>query len=116
VRDWTIRALLMSGVFGSGLDTLLGRLRRVIDESGKDGFPTDSVEDAMAGLGKSLRFDPQTVDELIGSSYGHPDTFALLSILYGHVGPSTANHIDHIFPAASCAAIVYARSVMTKME
>jgi hypothetical protein len=97
-RDWTVRALLMPGVFGSGLDTLLGRLRRVIDEHGEGGFPTDSIEDAMAGLGKSLRFDPQTVDELVGSSYGHPDTFALLSILYGHVDPSKANHMDHIFP------------------
>ena len=44
VRDWTIRALVMPGVFGSGLDTLLGRLRRVIDESGADGFPSDAIE------------------------------------------------------------------------
>ena len=100
VRDWTIRALLMPGVFGSALDTLLGRLRRAVDESGKDGFPTESIEDSMAAMGKSLRFDPQTVDELAGSSYGNPDTFALLSILYGQVDPSKAHHIDHIFPRA----------------
>ena len=34
----------------------------------------------MAATGKSLRFDPQTVDELANSTYGKPDTFALLSI------------------------------------
>ena len=98
VRDWTIRALLMPGIFGSGLDTLLSRLRRIIDESGGDGFPTDAIEDAMAAVGKSLRFDPQTVDELTNSSYGQPDTFALLSIVYGHVDPSKTYHVDHVFP------------------
>jgi len=67
LRDWTIRALLMPGIFGSGLDTLLGRLRRVIDDSGAEGFPSDAIEDTMAATGKSLRFDPQTVDELTNS-------------------------------------------------
>lgn len=98
VRDWTIRSLLMPGIFGSALDSLLGRLRRMIDEKGADGFPTDSIEEMMAGMGKSLRFDPQTVDELVNSAYGQPDTFALLSILYGHVDVSRAHHVDHIFP------------------
>lgn len=98
VRDWTIRSLIMPGVFGSALDSLLGRLRRVIDEKGADDFPTDSIEETMAGMGKSLRFDPQTVEELVNSAYGQPDTFALLSILYGHVDVSKTCHVDHIFP------------------
>lgn len=98
VRDWTVRALLMPGVFGSGLDTLLARIRRVIDDRGADSFPSDAIEDAMAAIGKSLRFDPQTVDELVNSAYGQPDTFALLSILYGHVDPGKTFHVDHIFP------------------
>ena len=98
VRDWTIRALIMPGIFGSGLDTLLGRLRRVIDDAGADGFPSDAIEAAMAGTGKSLRFDPQTVDELTNSAYGQADTFALLSILYPGVDPARTYHVDHIFP------------------
>lgn len=98
VRDWTIRALLMPGIFGSGLDTLLGRLRRVIDEHGASEFPSDAIEDAMAATGKSLRFDPQTVEEMSNSSYGQPDTFALLSILYPGIDPSRAHHVDHVFP------------------
>jgi hypothetical protein len=88
----------MPGIFGSGLDTLLARLRRAIDEHGAADFPSDAFEDAMAATGKSLRFDPQTVDELANSAYGKPDTFALLSILYGHVDPSRAYHVDHVFP------------------
>jgi hypothetical protein len=98
VRDWTIRALLMPGIFGSGLDSLLARLRRIIDENGGDGFPSAEIEDAMASVGKSLRFEPQTVDELANSGYGHADTFALLSIVYGHVDPGKTSHVDHIFP------------------
>ncbi len=98
VRDWAIRALLMPGVFGSGLDTLLARLRRAIDDRGGDGFPSEEIEDAMAAMGKSLRFDPQTVDELANSAYGQPDTFALLSIVYGNVDPSRTFHVDHVFP------------------
>lgn len=100
VRDWTIRALLMPGVFGSGLDTLLGRLRRVIDDHGDVRFPTDAIEEVMASMGKSLQFSPATVDELVNSKYGQPDTFALLSIVYGNVDPSRPHHIDHIFPQA----------------
>lgn len=100
IRDWTMRALLMPGVFGSALDTLLGRLRRVIDDQGADGFPTAAIEESMAAMGKSLRFGPQTVDELTNALYGQPDTFSLLSILYGHVDPSRAYHVDHIFPRA----------------
>ena len=98
LRDWTIRALLMPGIFGSGLDTLLRRLRQVIDEHGSDGFPSNEIEDAMAAVGKSLRFDPQTVDELTNSFYGKSNTFALLSIVYPHVDPSRVYHVDHIFP------------------
>jgi hypothetical protein len=52
----------------------------------------------MAATGKSLRFDPQTVDELANSGYGRADTFALLSIIYAGVDPAKTYHIDHIFP------------------
>jgi hypothetical protein len=90
----------MPGVFGSGLDTLLGRLRRTIEEHGAEAFPSEAIEEAMAAMGKSLRFDPQTVAELVNAAYGKPETFSLLSILYGHVDPSRRFHVDHIFPRA----------------
>jgi len=37
---------------------------------------------------------------LANSAYGQPDTFALLSILYGHVDPAETYHVDHVFPRA----------------
>jgi hypothetical protein len=116
VRDWTIRALLMPGVFGSGLDTLLRRLSDTIDEHGASSFPTEAIEDAMAGMGKSLRFDPQTVEELVGSKYGKPDTFPLLSILYGHVDPSKSYHVDHIFPRAKLQRVPLRKAGYSETE
>lgn len=100
LRDWTIRALLRPGVFGSGLDTLLGRLRRAISEHGSDSFPSLEIERAMAELGKSLRFDEGIVDGLVDVRYGRADVVPLLLILYGQINTGTAFHVDHIFPQA----------------
>jgi hypothetical protein len=38
VRGWIIRSMLKPGIWGSGLDTLLTRLRDVIDGQGAEGF------------------------------------------------------------------------------
>ena len=65
VQNWVIRSLVKRGIWGSGLDTLLTRLRRVIDENGQRAFPVTEFEHAMTALGKSLAFDPTEVDELL---------------------------------------------------
>jgi len=100
VRDWVIRSLLQPGVFGSGLDTLLGRLRRAIDEHGRDGFPSEAIEAEMSALGKSLNFSEGTVDGLIDTRYGRPIVVPLLSILYSHISMRGRYHVDHVFPQA----------------
>lgn len=100
LRDWTIRALLRPGVFGSGLDTLLGRLRRTISDHGQEAFPSLEMERGMAELGKSLRFDEGIVDGLVDTRYGRPDVVTLLLVLYGHINASAPFHVDHVFPQA----------------
>lgn len=100
VRDWVIRSLLQPGVFGSGLDTLLGRLRRAIDEHGDEGFPSEAIESEMSALGKSLNFSEGTVDGLIDTRYGRPIVVPLLSILYSHISMRDRHHVDHVFPQA----------------
>ena len=57
IREWLIRSLLKSGVWGSGLDTLLTALRRVIRESNKDSFPVTKIYEEMARRGRSLVFE-----------------------------------------------------------
>lgn len=100
VRDWVVRSLVRPGVWGSGLDTLLGRLRKTISDYGKDAFPSAEIEVVMSALGKSLIFDEGIVQGLGDIRYGDPGVVPLLSILYGHVHTGQAFHVDHVFPRA----------------
>jgi hypothetical protein len=104
VRDWVVRSLLRPGVWGSGLDTLLGRVRRAIDEAGAQEFPSARVETEMAALGKSLVFDEGLVEALADVAYGDQATVPLLSILFGHVDTGQPFHVDHVFPRARLTA------------
>lgn len=85
------------GVWGSGLDTLLSRLREAL-RSSSGGFPTEQLEAAMTVLGKSLRLEDAEIDELLESRYGRPRTFATLAMLYPGLDLTQAFHVDHIFP------------------
>src|SRR5215217_3775707 len=44
LRNWVIRTLIKPGVWGSGLDTLLRELRRVIEVGGVAEYPASAVE------------------------------------------------------------------------
>ena len=98
IRSWLVRSLLKSsGIWGSGLDTLLTALRDVIriDHSS---FPGDALEKVMAGRGKSLSFGPEEVDDLLDMEYGDRRLFPLLSILFPFIDVRQLHHIDHFFP------------------
>ena len=98
IREWLIRSLLKSGVWGSGLDTLLTALRRVIIESNDSGFPVAKIREAMASRGKSLVFEEEELEDLADMQYGDRRTFALLSLAFPFVDLRNQFHIDHIFP------------------
>ena len=96
IRKWLTRSLLKRGIWGSGLDTLLVRLRAVIDEHGGDGFPVAEIEEEMSRRGKSLTFAPEELQDLVESK---DRAFALLSTLYPFVDTQHNQfHIDHVFP------------------
>ncbi|HXT89799.1 MAG TPA: DUF262 domain-containing protein [Trebonia sp.] len=97
VQNWVTRSLIKRGVWGSGLDTLLTRLRRTIDEHGQHSFPVTDLERDMTAQGKSLTFDPTEVDELLEMRYGGQRTFAVLSLLYPGLDLTKEFHEDHIF-------------------
>jgi hypothetical protein len=98
IRSWLIRSLLKSsGIWGSGLDTLLTALRDVIRES-HGAFPADQLEKVMAGRGKSLSFGPEEIDDLLDMEYGDRRVFPLLSILYPFIDVRQLHHVDHFFP------------------
>lgn len=99
VRKWLVRSLLKaSGIWGSGLDTLLTDLREVLKGKATSGFPVADLESAMAKRGKSLAFSADEIEELCDLPYGGKTTFALLSILFPGFDFSQHFHVDHIFP------------------
>lgn len=98
IRDWAIRSLLKTGIWGSGLDTLLVAIRRATREAGTDGFPADEIGAAMARHGKSLRFEAEEIEDLVGTRFGKGRAFTLLALLYPGVDVRNEFHVDHIFP------------------
>ncbi len=100
IREWLIRSLLKSGVWGSGLDALLTALRRVIKDAGKDAFPVDDIYANMAARGRELTFNDEEIEDLVDMRYGGRLTFALLSLLFPFVDLRNQFHVDHIFPKA----------------
>ncbi|MBJ7000106.1 DUF262 domain-containing protein [Streptomyces sp. CRPSP2-6A1] len=98
IRRWLQRSLMKSGVWGSGLDRLLTGLRATLEKEGGHGWPTEAIEREMARQGKSLRFEPTEIDDLLDLKYGSKRLFPMLAMLYP--GVDTRDHFqeDHIFP------------------
>lgn len=95
------RTLLKQGIWGSGLDTLLTRLRRAVRESGSDGFPSERLEREMAALGKSSVLTFSELEELVETPIGNRRAFPLLALLYPGVDVRHEFHLDHVFPRSS---------------
>lgn len=98
IRRWLQRSLMKSGVWGSGLDRLLTGLRVTLEKEGEQGWPTDAVEREMARQGKSLRFEPTEIEDLLDLKYGSKRLFPMLVMLYPGVDTRDHFHEDHIFP------------------
>jgi hypothetical protein len=97
VQRWVVRSLLRQGTWGSGLDTLLTRIRTAIKEHGSEGFPTEAIEKAMGAAQKGLTFDEDAVQGLLKVRYTDKTSYPLLSIVYPS-GDSSRRHVDHIYP------------------
>ena len=100
IREWLIRSLLKSGIWGSGLDTLLTALRSTITSSTGNSFPVGEIRLEMARRAKSLIFEEEEVEELADMQYGHKLTFSLLSLVFPFIDLRNQFEIDHIFPRA----------------
>jgi hypothetical protein len=100
IRSWLIRSLLKSGIWGSGLDTLLTALREIIKENHM-AFPSDKLEAEMATRNKSLVFGPEEISDLLDMEYGDRRLFPLLSLLYPFIDTNQLHHIDHFFPRSA---------------
>ena len=103
IRQWLIASLLKpSGVWGSGLDTLLTALREVIRQS-HGSFPTLEMREVMRLRGRPLTFDSDEIDDLTEMRFGDVRTFSLLSLVFRHLDLRQHFHIDHVFPKSRFA-------------
>lgn len=100
MRGWLIRSLLKaSGIWGSGLDTLLTALRETLRNTENGHFPATEMRQIMAQRGKSLDFSPDEFEDLADMSISDRRVFALLTLLSPSIDLRTHQfHIDHIFP------------------
>ena len=98
IRGWVYRSLVKTGIWGSGLDSLLLVLRTTIDSHGHERFPVKELEEEMARRGKPLRFTEEEFKDLLDSEYGDPRTFILLALLFPHMDTKNRFHVDHVFP------------------
>lgn len=98
VRRWVTRSLLKQGIWGSGLDTLLTRLRRTIRTAGATGFPAADLEAEMAAMGKSTVLSNAELEELVEVPIGNRRAYRLLALLYPGIDTRNEFHLDHLFP------------------
>ncbi len=98
IRQWVARSLMKRGIWGSGLDTLLGRLREAIRDHGASAFPAAEIETAMTAAGKSLKFEKAEISELLDLRYGSQRVFPVLTTIYPGLALTKVFHEDHIFP------------------
>jgi Protein of unknown function DUF262 len=105
IRQWLVRSLLKaSGIWGSGLDTLLTALRDAIKNNHQEPFPSVSLGREMEARGKSLAFAPAEIEDILSMAYGDKRLFALLSLIFPFVDLRNQFHIDHIFPISRFTA------------
>jgi hypothetical protein len=104
LRSWVLRSLIVRGVWGSGLDTLLRDLRETIKKNGADQFPLAAIERTMALRGKSLDVTDALVEDILALGYGGARTWAVLATLFDHVDTKMQYHVDHVSPQAGLDA------------
>lgn len=99
IFGWLIRSFLKaSGIWGSGLDTLLTQLRRTMQNQNLDKFPVKKIRSTMERRGKGLHFEGEEIEELADMSYGDKRLFPLMALLFPFIDLRNQFHIDHIFP------------------
>ena len=106
IRGWLIRSILKaSGIWGSGLDTLLTALRDVLRTASDGRFPAVEMRRVMAQRGKSLEFSQEEIEDLADMGISDRRTFSLLTLLFPFVDVQSHRfHIDHVFPKSRFTA------------
>lgn len=99
IRGWLTRSILKeSGIWGSGLDTLLTALRASMRNSDFTEFPVAELRGVMAQRSKTLDFGKEEIEELADMRSGDRRLFPLLTMLFPFLDSRDGSDIDHVFP------------------
>ncbi len=99
IQGWLTRSILKeSGIWGSGLDTLLSQLRVVVRGSSDSEFPAAALRAVMAIRGKTLDFVEEEIEDLADMRLSDRRIFPLLTMLFPHLESRDGSDIDHVFP------------------
>ena len=99
IRRWLTQSILKeSGIWGSGLDTLLMALREVIRGSNGGEFPVTGMRRVMAQRGKTLDFGEEEIQDLTDMQSNDRRIFPLLTMLFPDLGSLDGSDLDHVFP------------------
>ncbi len=105
IRRWLTRSILKeSGIWGSGLDTLLTALREVIRSSDCVEFPVTALRTAMAQRGKSLVFSEEEIEDLADMQGNDRRIFPMLTMLFPELDSRDGSDVDHVFPKSRFTA------------
>ena len=105
IKNWLTRSILkQSGIWGSGLDTLLTALREVIRNLGEAGFPAHELGRVMTQRGKGLEFQDEEIEDLADMRISDSRMFPLLTMLFPYIGSRGGTDIDHVFPKSRFTA------------
>jgi uncharacterized protein with ParB-like and HNH nuclease domain len=96
IKEWLARVLL-KGTFGGTPDGIYPKLRELINANiGR--FPLDEIIENYRGKTKSIVFNEDDIDTLMGLQYGKAKTYCALTLLYPGLNQSFKYHQDHIYP------------------
>jgi len=101
VLKW-IQLSILNGVFGGQTTQYLEKLRTIIKNNAKKGFPLDEIQKASLIINKRMTIEEDVLEEFIDKArYGTQNSWTILTMLY----PSLAYgdkifHEDHIYPSS----------------
>lgn len=98
IRRWFITSLL-NGTLSGSADTVLTRIREVLQEEDGKAFPIGRINEEMRSLGKVIGFSEEIAENVLERTKGGSRTFLALTLLYDREDfGSIRHHQDHIFP------------------
>lgn len=98
IRAFVVRTLLKPRYWTGAVDPILVTAHRVIAKHGAEGFPLDELTEELRRIRRPIEFTEDEIEDLLDTTYGKPQAYLLLRVLYPDVPEVELLHKDHVFP------------------